>query len=60
MADENAPKFPQTFQTHDFQMVTFLGELPAPPSSTDWIEVAEYKLVRIRRVRYQKQWEDET
>lgn len=51
--------FPETFTITDPAMVSFIENAARPFPSTEWREIATYKLVRVQRVRYVAEWEDD-
>ena len=56
---EVTDKFPERFTINSAQLLNFALNGQAPLFSEEWVEIAEYKLVGIRRVRYRKEWENE-
>lgn len=58
MPDDDKPKFPDTFTINSSNLLIFALKGQSNIPQREWQEVAEYKLVRIRRVRYMEQWED--
>jgi hypothetical protein len=57
MPDSKKNPWPQSVQVWDSQMLAYISDPKLITPSTEWREVAEYKLIRIWRVRHKSEWE---
>ena len=57
MPEPKVKPFPEYVQVWDANMMEYISDLERMPPSAEWREVAEYKLIRVIRVRYRQEWE---
>jgi len=50
-------KFPETITVWDKSLARYLESHAQPAPSSEWVEVAVYRLEKITRVRYHEEWE---
>ena len=51
--------YPLSFTLSSAVKLHFILDSDRPIPSTEWQEIAEYKLVAVRRVRYVAEWEED-
>jgi hypothetical protein len=56
MPDSSERKWPETIEVWDQGVLNYISDMDRMTPSTEWKEVAEYKLIRVRRVRHERQW----